>query len=381
MFLAVAAAAALGRVGVRVSKERDEARKRLAARPAGRRADAPGPQARAASSDELHEAETASSKTDGAQLALGDRRARRAARGASLVGDGRRRRALPARTPARRAHRGEEAALRGRTVAREACGATASGADLRVLKRSQDLLGRMHDVQMLIDQVRQTQASLTPPSVAVWRDLDTLVASLEDDCRRLHARYMRVRDELSGDRRTPRRTAAPRPPPARRRGAQDNRCQDLTSCTSIRHGLAEERGDAWPDDTKRPLTDEGMSRMRKSARGLARVGVTIDVVLTSPLVRARQTAEIVAGGLDPRPSLVNVDSLAPDGSYAAVLADLEKHARKLPHRAGRPRADARRAGRPPDRLAPSRSSSRRARSAASTSTICRRPAPAICAGC
>jgi phosphohistidine phosphatase len=96
----------------------------------------------------------------------------------------------------------------------------------------------------------------------------------------------------------------------------------------VRHGLAEERGDAWPEDAKRPLTGEGMSRMRKAARGLARLGVSVEVVLTSPLVRARQTAEIVAGELDPRPSLVNVDSLAPDGSYAAVVADLEKHARK-----------------------------------------------------
>jgi phosphohistidine phosphatase len=96
----------------------------------------------------------------------------------------------------------------------------------------------------------------------------------------------------------------------------------------VRHGLAEERGDAWPDDTKRPLTEEGMSRLRKAARGLARIGVSVDVVLTSPLVRARQTADIVAGGLDPRPSIVNVDSLAPAGSYAAVLADLEKHSRK-----------------------------------------------------
>ena len=96
----------------------------------------------------------------------------------------------------------------------------------------------------------------------------------------------------------------------------------------VRHGLAEERGDAWPDDTKRPLTEEGMSRLRKAVRGLSRIGVAIDVVLTSPLVRARQTAEIVAGGLDPRPSIVNVDSLAPAGSYAAVLADLEKHSRK-----------------------------------------------------
>ena len=96
----------------------------------------------------------------------------------------------------------------------------------------------------------------------------------------------------------------------------------------VRHGLAEERGEKWPDDTKRPLTEEGIVRMRKAARGLARLGVAVDVVLTSPLVRARQTADIVAAGIDPRPSLVTIESLAPDGSYAAVVADLEKHARK-----------------------------------------------------
>ena len=96
----------------------------------------------------------------------------------------------------------------------------------------------------------------------------------------------------------------------------------------VRHGLAEERGDAWPDDTKRPLSDKGIAQMRKAARGLARLGVSVEVVLSSPLVRARQTAEIIAGALDPRPSLVNVDSLAPDRSFAAVIADLEKHARK-----------------------------------------------------
>jgi phosphohistidine phosphatase len=96
----------------------------------------------------------------------------------------------------------------------------------------------------------------------------------------------------------------------------------------IRHGLAEERGDAWPDDGKRPLTEDGMESMRKEARGLARLGVVLDVVLSSPLVRARQTAELVAGGLEPRPPIVNVESLTPDGSYAAVVADLEKHARK-----------------------------------------------------
>jgi CHAD domain-containing protein len=71
------------------------------------------------------------------------------------------------------------------------------GADLRVLRRNQDLLGRMHDVQVLLDRVRQTQASLTPPNLNVWRDLNALMASLEDDCRRLHARYMHGREALA----------------------------------------------------------------------------------------------------------------------------------------------------------------------------------------
>jgi phosphohistidine phosphatase len=96
----------------------------------------------------------------------------------------------------------------------------------------------------------------------------------------------------------------------------------------VRHGLAEERGDMWPDDSKRPLTEEGMAGLQKATRGLARLGVSLDIVLTSPLVRARQTAEIVAGGLTPRPAVVNVESLTPEGNYAAVVADLEKHARK-----------------------------------------------------
>jgi CHAD domain-containing protein len=66
-------------------------------------------------------------------------------------------------------------------------------ADLRQLRKTQELLGRMHDLQVLIGYVRREQASLAPPDVAMWRDLDALVASLENDCRRLHARYVRDR--------------------------------------------------------------------------------------------------------------------------------------------------------------------------------------------
>jgi CHAD domain-containing protein len=65
--------------------------------------------------------------------------------------------------------------------------------DLPALKRAQEILGQMHDRQVLLDRVRQEQASLTPPDLTIWRSLDELVLALEDDCRRLHARYMRGR--------------------------------------------------------------------------------------------------------------------------------------------------------------------------------------------
>jgi phosphohistidine phosphatase len=96
----------------------------------------------------------------------------------------------------------------------------------------------------------------------------------------------------------------------------------------IRHGVAEERGEAWPDDTKRPLTPGGTSRMEKAARGLARLDITFDVILSSPLVRARQTADIIAARAGGHPPIVNTDALAPGSDYAAVVAALEKHVRK-----------------------------------------------------
>jgi CHAD domain-containing protein len=69
-------------------------------------------------------------------------------------------------------------------------------ADVRALRRAQDTLGRVHDLQVLTDRVRTVQASLTPPGIAMWRGFDRLMMSLEDDCRQLHARYMRQRGRL-----------------------------------------------------------------------------------------------------------------------------------------------------------------------------------------
>ena len=63
--------------------------------------------------------------------------------------------------------------------------------ELATMKRTQALLGRLHDRQVLIDRVRQVQASLTPPDLVVWRGLGSLVTRIENECRRLHARYVR----------------------------------------------------------------------------------------------------------------------------------------------------------------------------------------------
>jgi len=63
-------------------------------------------------------------------------------------------------------------------------------AELRSLERGQDILGRLHDVQVLLDRIRRLQASLTPGDSVISRRLDSLTISLENECRRLHARFM-----------------------------------------------------------------------------------------------------------------------------------------------------------------------------------------------
>jgi phosphohistidine phosphatase len=63
----------------------------------------------------------------------------------------------------------------------------------------------------------------------------------------------------------------------------------------VRHAIAFERDAArWPDDALRPLTPEGKRRFRRAARGIGRWFPEIDLHLTSPLVRARQTSKILA---------------------------------------------------------------------------------------
>jgi CHAD domain-containing protein len=82
-----------------------------------------------------------------------------------------------------------------REVSAEASGIKVKG-ELRAFKRGQDILGRLHDMQVLIERVRQLQLSLTPPEATMRRKLDELTMALENHCRRLHARFMHQRSTV-----------------------------------------------------------------------------------------------------------------------------------------------------------------------------------------
>jgi CHAD domain-containing protein len=69
-------------------------------------------------------------------------------------------------------------------------------ADIDTLKSAQDILGRLHDLQVLIECAGRVQVSLSPPNIPAFRDLETLVRALEEDCRALHARYLHDRTRL-----------------------------------------------------------------------------------------------------------------------------------------------------------------------------------------
>ncbi len=90
----------------------------------------------------------------------------------------------------------------------------------------------------------------------------------------------------------------------------------------IRHAIAAER-DEWAQtgkpDGERPLTDRGRSRMREAARGLARLVDVPDVIATSPLTRAAQTAAIVGKALG-APDPAELPALLPDADYATLVS-------------------------------------------------------------
>jgi phosphohistidine phosphatase len=88
----------------------------------------------------------------------------------------------------------------------------------------------------------------------------------------------------------------------------------------MRHGIAVTADAAnASSDEERPLTPKGTKRTRQAVKGLTRLGPSIDKVLSSPLLRARQTADIVAEGLRLKDSVEQIPELAPGGDLAELL--------------------------------------------------------------
>lgn len=96
----------------------------------------------------------------------------------------------------------------------------------------------------------------------------------------------------------------------------------------IRHGIAADR-DAYPNDEERPLTDKGHQKTTKVAQQLRDRGLRFDLILTSPLVRAKETATILKeAGLASQ--VEEFAALAPDGNIQALVDWLKKRRQKSP---------------------------------------------------
>ena len=89
----------------------------------------------------------------------------------------------------------------------------------------------------------------------------------------------------------------------------------------FRHGPAVARGTEGVAEADRPLTSDGRKKTVQAAKGLRSLDLPFDAVYTSPLPRAMQTAEIVAGALQLKAPEV-LDGLSPGGSPRRLLAGL-----------------------------------------------------------
>ena len=94
----------------------------------------------------------------------------------------------------------------------------------------------------------------------------------------------------------------------------------------VRHGIAIDREDPkCPPDPERYLTEEGVEKTKQVAKGVAALGITGDLFLTSPYVRAAQTAGIFASALDyAKQKIRRTDLLLPGAEPTQLFRELAK---------------------------------------------------------
>ena len=93
----------------------------------------------------------------------------------------------------------------------------------------------------------------------------------------------------------------------------------------LRHGSAVERGTpGFEDDSKRPLTPKGKRQLRKIAAAMKKMDLDFALMLSSPFLRAKRTAEIVAENLKLKKRLKFSDALKPDGDAKILIRQLNE---------------------------------------------------------
>jgi phosphohistidine phosphatase len=93
----------------------------------------------------------------------------------------------------------------------------------------------------------------------------------------------------------------------------------------IRHAIAVDPATSdYESDSQRPLTDKGCKKMRQIAKGLRKLGVEFDLILSSPYVRACETAEILADVFKMKKKLVFSDNLIPLGNPELLIGEINE---------------------------------------------------------
>jgi len=93
----------------------------------------------------------------------------------------------------------------------------------------------------------------------------------------------------------------------------------------LRHGIAVEPGTpGFENDAERPLIPKGERRLHAAAAAMEKMELSFDLVLSSPLVRAKQTAEIVASEMKLKKRLQFSDALAPGGGVKHLIRQLNE---------------------------------------------------------
>jgi phosphohistidine phosphatase len=96
-------------------------------------------------------------------------------------------------------------------------------------------------------------------------------------------------------------------------------------CYFLRHGPAGDPGTWQGSDHDRPLTPDGRKRIAREAKTIAELDLDIQLVVTSPLVRAQQTAQIVVDELDLRDALVEDERVGLGFSLGGLTDVLRDH--------------------------------------------------------